>query len=61
MRALIVAIKNDDVKAMADLIISMCRLWPDTLGLRKRRQAEATLIELADTPVAESDTLKIIL
>ncbi len=46
---------------MADLIISMCRLWPDTLGLRKRRQAEATLIELADAPVAESDTLKIIL
>ena len=55
------AIKNDDDKAIADLIRSICRLRPDMLGLRKRRQAEATLIELADTPVAESDILKIIL
>jgi hypothetical protein len=60
MKQLIVAIKNDDDKAMADLIRSMCRLWPDTLGLRKRRQAEADLIELADLPVPPSDILKII-
>jgi hypothetical protein len=46
---------------MADLIRSMCRLWPDTLGLRRRREAEAALIELADTPVADSDILKIII
>jgi hypothetical protein len=60
MKDLIVAIKNDDDKAMADLIRSMCRLWPDTLGLRNRRQAEAALIELVDAPVPESDILRII-
>ncbi len=60
MKQLIVAIKNDDDKAMADQLKSMCRLWPDTLGLRKRRLAEAALIELADTPIAESDILKLI-
>ena len=59
MRQLIVAIKNDDDKMMADLIRSMCRLWPNTLGLQKRRKAEAALIELADTPVDETDILKI--
>jgi hypothetical protein len=37
MKDLIVAIKNDDDKAMADLIRSMCRLWPNTLGLTKKR------------------------
>ncbi|MBC7890193.1 MAG: hypothetical protein H7Z13_20145 [Ferruginibacter sp.] len=60
MKQLIVAIKNDNDKEIADLIRSMCRLWPDTAGLRRRRQAEAALIELADTPVAEADVLKII-
>ncbi|MEP7106772.1 MAG: hypothetical protein ABI760_02295 [Ferruginibacter sp.] len=60
MKDLIVAIKNDDEKAIADLIRSMCRLWPDTLGLRKRRLAEAALIELANIPVPENDILKII-
>lgn len=59
MKQLIVAIKNDDDKAMADLIRSMCRLWPVTLGLRKRRETEAALIELADIPVLESDILSI--
>ena len=59
MKELITAIKNDDDKQMADLIRSMCRLWPNTLGLRNRRKAEADLIELADTPVPEADILKI--
>jgi len=60
MRQLITAIKDDDDKEMADLIIAMCRLWPDTAGLRRRRLAEAALIELADTPVPDEDILKIV-
>jgi len=61
MRQLITAIKDDDDKEMADLIRSMCRLWPDTLGLRKRRQAEAALVELADQPIPDSDILQIVI
>jgi len=61
MRQLITAIRDDDDKEMADLIRSMCRLWPDTLGLRKRRQAEAALVELADQPIPDSDILQIVL
>jgi hypothetical protein len=57
---LIAAIKKDDDKTIADLIRSMARLWPDTLGLRRRRLAEAALIDQADAAVAESDILKII-
>lgn len=60
MRELITAIKNDDDKEIAGLIRSMCRLWPDTPGLLCRRKTEAALIEQADTPVPESDILKII-
>lgn len=60
MKELVAAIKNDDDKVIADLIRSMARLWPDTPGLKRRRLAEAELIELADTPIAESDILKII-
>jgi hypothetical protein len=60
MRDLIVAIKNDDDQEMADLIRSMCRLWPNTLGLRRRRQAEAALIEQADLPIDPADILSII-
>ena len=59
MRDLITAIKNDDDATMADLVRSMCRLWPDTAGLRRRRQLEAQLIELADLPVPEADILRI--
>ena len=59
MRQLITAIKDDDDKEIADLIRSMCRLWPDTIGLRKRRQAEAALVELADVAVPDSDILQI--
>jgi hypothetical protein len=59
MQQLIKAIKDDNDKEIADLIRSMCRLWPDTLGLRNRRKAEAALIEMADAPVPESDILRI--
>lgn len=61
MRQLIRAIKNDDDTKMADLIRSMIRLWPTTLGLRRRRMAEAALIKLADTPLDETDILRIAL
>jgi len=60
MRELIVAIKNDNDKEMADLIRAMVRLWPNTLGLRRRREAEAALIELVDTPINENDILRIV-
>jgi hypothetical protein len=60
MRDLVRAIKDDDDKEMADLIRAMTRLWPKTLGLRKRREAEAALIELTDTPVNENDILKVV-
>ena len=60
MRDLIVAIKNDNDMEMADLIRAMTRLWPNTLGLRRRREAEAALVELADTPIDENDILKVI-
>lgn len=57
MRQLIQAIKEDDDKKMADLILAMCRLWPDVRGLRERRKAEAALIMLPDTPIPDSDKL----
>lgn len=59
MKQLITAIKNDDDATMARLIREMCRLWPNTLGLRKRREAEAALIELADTPLTNQEILVI--
>lgn len=61
MRDLITAIKNDDDAEMAHLIRSMMRLWPNTAGLRRRREAEAALIELADNPVDPADILKVII
>jgi len=60
MRDLIAAIKKDDDKEMADLIRAMTRLWPNTLGLRRRRESEAALVELADTSVPDSDILTVI-
>lgn len=57
MRQLIDAIKEDNDKKMADLIRAMIRLWPNIEGLKKRRRAEASLIELPDTPIAEADKL----
>ncbi len=60
MRQLVTAIQNDEEKTIADLIRSMARLWPDTEGLRRRRLAEAALVDQPNTPVAEEDILKII-
>lgn len=60
MRALVAAIQQTDEKAIAELIRSMIRLWPDTPGLRRRRLAEAALVDEPNVPVAESDLLKII-
>lgn len=57
MRELVDAIKADDDKRMADLLVAMCRLWPQTRGLRNRRKAEAELILLPDTPIPDSDKL----
>ncbi len=57
MRELVDAIKEDDDKRMADLLVAMCRLWPQTRGLRNRRKAEAELILLPDTPIPDSDKL----
>ena len=57
MRDLVAEIKADDDKAMADSIRQMCRLWPNVAGLRRRRMAEADLIALPDTPIADSDKL----
>lgn len=57
MRDLIQAIKDDSDKEIADTIKAMCRLWPDTLGLRLRRQKEAELVLLPDIPIDESDKL----
>ena len=59
MKQLVGAINRDNDKEMADLIRSMCRLWPNTKGLQIRRKAEAALIEMADTPLPEEDILTI--
>jgi len=61
MKGLVAAIKNDDEKGIADLIRSMARLWPDTPGLRRRRLAEAALVDEPNVPVPESDLLKIMI
>lgn len=60
MRDLVAAIQKNSEKDIADLIRAMIRLWPDTPGLRRRRLAEAALIEEANQPVPESDLLRII-
>ena len=61
MRALVAAIQKNNEKDIAGLIRAMIRLWPDTPGLRRRRLAEAALIEEANLPVPESDLLSIII
>ncbi|MFN8307798.1 MAG: hypothetical protein U0T79_13560 [Ferruginibacter sp.] len=61
MKGLVAAIKNDDEKGIADLIRSMARLWPDTPGLRRRRLAEAALVDEPNVPLPESDLLKIMI
>lgn len=59
MRQLITDIKEDNDLAMATSIRRMSRLWPDVLGLRRRRELEASLIELPDIPLPESEKLYI--
>ncbi len=60
MKQLVAAIEKDDEKTMADLVRSMARLWPDTPGLKKRRMAEAALIEQANTPIPPEDLLTVV-
>jgi GH24 family phage-related lysozyme (muramidase) len=38
---------EEKLRSIAASILSMKRLWPDTLGLRRRRDAEAKLVEEA--------------
>lgn len=57
MKLLVKAIERDNDKEMGSLIRAMKRLWPDVKGLRIRRDKEASLIELPDTPISESDKL----
>lgn len=60
MKELVRAVASDDDKFMATLIRSMKRIWPNTKGLRRRMDVYAALIELADTPIPESDKLVIV-
>ena len=60
MKDLIAATNLDDDKAMGKLFRDMKRLWPDTRGLQIRRDLEAQFIEMADTPIAPSDELKLV-
>lgn len=62
MRGLIKAIVDDNDRQMADLVLSMRRLWrgQGMDGLLRRREAEAAAIALPDTiRLPESDLLKI--
>ena len=59
MKELVGAIKRDIDTEMASIIRHMQRLWANVKGLRIRRDAEADLILLADTPINENDKLVI--
>ncbi len=43
MHGILVALRDGRAHDVPDLILSMRRLWPDTKGLQKRREAEAAL------------------
>jgi len=60
MKDLIAATNLDDDKAMGKLFRDMKRLWPDARGLQIRRDLEAQFIEMADTPIAVSDELNLV-
>jgi hypothetical protein len=57
MKDLVSATNFDDDKEMGRLFRSMKRLWPDTRGLRIRRDLEADFIEMADNPIPVEDEL----
>jgi hypothetical protein len=61
MKDLVAATNLDDDKAMAKLFRDMKRLWPDTRGLQIRRDLEADIIEMADTPIDASDELNLVI
>jgi hypothetical protein len=46
---------------MGKLFRDMKRLWPDTRGLQIRRDLEAEIIEMADTPIDVSDELRLVI
>ncbi len=60
MRDLIEATNLDDDRVMGKLFRDMKRLWPDTRGLRIRRDLEADFIEMADDPIPPEDELVVI-
>ncbi len=45
MRAIRELVPQQDLQGIADQIYKMKRLWPNTRGLRRRRDAEAALVE----------------
>ena len=47
MRAIRDAVAEGDLQKIADQLREMKRLWPNTLGLRRRRDAEADFVESA--------------
>ena len=61
MKDLVAATNLDDDKAMGKLFRDMKRLWPDTRGLQIRRDLEAEIIEMADTPIEVSDELRLVI
>jgi hypothetical protein len=61
MKDLVAATNLDDDKAMGKLFRDMKRLWPDTRGLQIRRDLEAEIIEMADTPIEAVDELRLVI
>jgi hypothetical protein len=61
MKDLVAATNLDDDKAMGKLFRDMKRLWPDTRGLRIRRDLEADFIEMIDNPIPAGDELILVI
>jgi hypothetical protein len=60
MRDLVAATNLGDNMTIGKLFRDMKRLWPDTRGLQIRRDLEAQFIEMANTPIAVSDELNLV-
>jgi hypothetical protein len=60
MKELVAATNLGDDKAMGKLFRDMKRLWPDTKGLRIRRDLEADFIEMVNTPIPAEDELVLV-